>query len=179
MVQRMAANDPPLIEYHKHHGVKLTIEGRQAALEVIRHHRLLESYLVKSLGYPWHAVHEEACQLEHVISEELEQRIAESLGHPLRDPHGDPIPSADLVMPPTQEVALSSLEDGAQATVRRVRGDDPAFLRHLDELGLIPGSRLTVRAHSPFDGNLTVAVASREVAVIGTAISDNVFVEVA
>jgi len=178
MLQRMAANDPPLIEYHKHHGVVLTAEGEQAALEVIRRHRLLESYLVASLGYTWDAVHEEACQLEHVISEEFERRIAELLGNPLRDPHGDPIPSVDLVMPSTQEIPLSSLREGGRVTVRRVRGGDPALLRHLQELGLVPGAHLIITAYSPYDGNLTVSMPPGAVRVVGPAISERILVEV-
>jgi DtxR family Mn-dependent transcriptional regulator len=177
MLQRMAGNDPPLIEYHRHHGAALTVEGRRAALEVIRHHRLLEAYLVHRLGYSWDAVHEEACRLEHVISEDLEQRISSSLGDPVRDPHGDPIPSAELIMPATHEMPLSQLREDARAVVRRVDGGDAALLRHLEDLGLVPGAQLSVRAYSPYDGNLTVCVRRREARVLGTAVTDNVFVE--
>src|SRR5512143_1921314 len=99
MVQKLAATKPALVEYRKHHGVKLTPVGRRAALEVIRHHRLLEAWLVKTLGYSWDEVHVEAEKLEHVISEDFEERMAAALGDPVRDPHGELIPSSDLVMP--------------------------------------------------------------------------------
>ena len=99
MLQRLAGEQPALITYRKHHGVMLTEAGERAALEIIRHHRLLETYLVEILGYTPDEVHEEACRLEHVISEQFERRIAAALGHPTRDPHGEPIPAADLTLP--------------------------------------------------------------------------------
>jgi len=99
MLQHLAADRPALIDYRKHHGVTLTAAGERAALEVIRHHRLLETYLVEILGYTPDEVHEEACRLEHVISEQFEARIADLLGHPTRDPHGEPIPDANLILP--------------------------------------------------------------------------------
>jgi len=178
MLQKLAALQPPLVVYHKHQGAHLTPEGERAALEVLRHHRLLEAYLVESLGYSWDAVHEEACKLEHVISEEFETRIAAALGHPLRDPHGAPIPSEDLVMPPTEDVPLSSLRGGEKAIVRRVRCEEAPLLRHLESLGLVPGAELDVLEVSPFDANLMVQVAGQNPAVIGPAISSQIFVEV-
>jgi DtxR family Mn-dependent transcriptional regulator len=178
MLQKLAALQPPLVVYHKHQGAHLTPEGERAALEVLRHHRLLEAYLVESLGYSWDAVHEEACKLEHVISEEFETRIAAALGHPLRDPHGAPIPSADLVMPPTEDISLSGLHSGERAIVRRVRCEEAPLLRHLESLGLVPGAELDVLEVSPFDANLTVQVAGRNLTVIGPAISSQIFVEV-
>src|SRR5512142_799876 len=144
MVQKLAAARPPLVEYRKHHGVKLTASGRRAALEVIRHHRLLETWLVKTLGYSWDEVHSEAERLEHVISEDFEERVAAALGYPLRDPHGEPIPSSELVMPTDESVPLQSLANGQKAVVRRVDAQDQGLLRHLEELHLIPGARLEV-----------------------------------
>lgn len=175
MVQKLAASEPPLVDYRKHQGVTLTKEGKRAALEIIRHHRLLETWLVKTLGYSWDEVHEEACRLEHVISEDFEARIADALGHPTRDPHGEPIPGNDLQMPTDNSTPLSSLRPPQQATISRVEASDPALLRHLEELGLIPGAKLEISAHSPFDGNSTIKLNDLEF-VVGTAITNNIFV---
>lgn len=177
MLQKLAALQPPLVVYQKHQGARLTPEGERAALEVLRHHRLLEAYLVESLGYSWDSVHEEACKLEHVISEEFETRIAEQLGHPLRDPHGAPIPSAELVMPSTNDVPLDSLRGGERATVRRVHCEDAALLRHLESLGLVPAAELSALEYSTFDANLTVRVADRKPVVLGPSITGQIFVE--
>ena len=176
MVQKLASAKPPLVDYQKHQGVTLTPEGKRAALEVVRHHRLIEAWLVKSLGYTWDEVHEEACRLEHVISEDFEARMAAALGNPERDPHGDPIPTAELVMPAEEALPLSSLRPNQQAHVLRVNDEDPALLRHLDELGLIPGAQLTVTAHSPFDNNLTVDTGGK-VSVLGLGVTSKILVE--
>lgn len=178
MVQKLAAVEPPLVDYLKHQGVTLTPEGEQAALEVLRHHRLLESWLVQSLGYSWDEVHEEACRLEHVISEDFEARMAAALGNPERDPHGDPIPTAELVMPDDEAKPLSSLRPVQEAVVLRVNDEDPAFLRHLDELGLVPGAQLEITSFSSFDNNLTIAVHGRPSTVVGLTITSKIFVEV-
>jgi DtxR family Mn-dependent transcriptional regulator len=178
MVQKLASAEPPLVDYQKHQGVKLTPEGEHAALEVLRHHRLLESWLVQSLGYTWDVVHEEACRLEHVISEDFEARIAAALGHPTHDPHGDPIPSEDLVMPEDNLAPLSALRPPQQAVIRRVIGEVPDFLRHLEELGLVPGAQLEVKSYSPFDNNLTIAVQGQPSTVLGLAITSKIFVEI-
>ncbi len=178
MVQKLAALEEPLVLYRKHQGVTLTPAGQRAALEVIRHHRLLEAWLVHSLGYTWDEVHEEACRLEHVISEDLEARIAAALGNPNRDPHGDPIPDADLVMPGDETLPLSSLRPGQRATVSRVNNDeDSNFLRHMTHLGLTPGAQLTVVDYSPFDNNLTVQVSAMPPVVLGLAVTYKVFVD--
>ena len=107
MMQKLASTKPALVEYHKHQGVTLTAAGKRAALEVIRHHRLIEAWLVQALGYSWDEVHEEAEKLEHALSEDLERRIAAAMGQPDRDPHGEPIPSVDLVMPKDPGIALA------------------------------------------------------------------------
>ncbi len=143
----------------------------------MRHHRLLEAWLVESLGYSWDAVHEEACKLEHVISEEFETRIAGKLGNPLRDPHGAPIPSAELVMPTTNDVPLNSLLMGEKAIIRQVRCEQASLLRHLESLGLVPGAALTILEVSPFDANLTIQAVGKDASVIGPAISSEIFVE--
>src|SRR5215210_4610123 len=166
MIQKLASAKPALVEYQKHQGVTLTKEGRKAALEVIRHHRLLEAWLVQTLGYSWDEVHEEAERLEHVISEDFERRIAAAMGHPLRDPHGELIPTADLKMPLVDSTPLSSLRSNQIATIQRVKSADPDLLRHLDELGLIPGAQLEVKNYSPYDHNLTVRV-GRKTSVLG------------
>ena len=175
MIQRLAAARPPLIRYRKHQGVTLTAEGERAALEVIRHHRLLETYLVQALGYSWDEVHDEACRLEHVISEDFEARIAAALGDPDRDPHGDLIPSAQLTLPDDDSLPLSSARPPEKAVVVRVSGEDPAFLRHLEGLGLVPGAHLTVKAYSNFDRNLTLKVGTRN-SVVGPTITEKIFV---
>lgn len=176
MLQRLANASPALVVYKKHQGAMLTAEGERAALEVIRHHRLLETWLVQTLGYTWDEVHEEACRLEHVISEDFERRIAAALGNPLRDPHGDLIPTADLTMPSDDTRPLASLRTGEVGTVKRVHGADPAFLRHLQGLGLVPGAQVHVQAYSEFDGNLTLQVDSHPACVVGLAITKQVFV---
>lgn len=176
MVQKLASAEPPLVDYKKHQGVTLTGEGKRAALEMLRHHRLLESWLVQSLGYTWDEVHEEACRLEHVISEDFEARMDAALGHPTRDPHGDPIPSAELVMPDDEGYPLSSLRATQGAVIRRVNDENPELLRHLDDLGLVPGVQLEVTAHSPFDNNLTLKIGSKT-SVLGLSITSKILVE--
>ena len=158
MVQKLASARPALVKYKKHQGVTLTSEGKKAALEVIRHHRLLETWLVQTLGYSWDEVHEEAERLEHVISEEFEQRIAAAMGHPLRDPHGELIPTADLKMPPEESTPLSALRPKQTAKVKCVKNADAKLLRHLENLGLVPGAQIKITDYSSFDHNLTVRV---------------------
>jgi DtxR family Mn-dependent transcriptional regulator len=177
MLQRLASVTPALVEYHKHQGAKLTGEGKRAALEVIRHHRLLETWLVQSLGYSWDEVHEEAEMLEHVISEDFEKRIAAALGNPLRDPHGELIPTADLKMPPEESTPLSALRPDQVGTILSVKADDMELLRYLDVRGLVPGARLTVTDYSPFDDNLTVKILEESL-VLGLNITEKIFVRI-
>jgi DtxR family transcriptional regulator, Mn-dependent transcriptional regulator len=176
MVQKMASSKPALVEYQKHQGVTLTREGKRAALEVIRHHRLLEAWLVQTLGYSWDEVHEEAERLEHVISEDFERRIAVAMGHPVRDPHGELIPTADLTMPVDSSSPLSALRPKQSAIIKRVIASDTALLRYLNELGLIPGAKIEIRAYSPFDHNLTIKT-GRKSFVLGLNITSKIFVE--
>ena len=177
MVQRLATSTPALVVYRKHQGATLTPEGERAALEVIRHHRLLETYLVTMLGYSWDNVHEEAERLEHVISEDFEARIAAALGNPLRDPHGELIPTAELTMPTDAETPLSTLRPPLKGVILRVRADDPALLRHLESLGLVPGAGVEAVAHSPFDQNISLRVAQNPTPiVVGIAISSHIFI---
>jgi DtxR family Mn-dependent transcriptional regulator len=179
MIQKLAVTNPPLLDYRKHRGVKLTPEGEKVAVEIIRHHRLLEMFLHQTLGYSWDEVHEEADRLEHVISEELEERIASSLGDPQHDPHGDPIPTRDLQLPESSEVNLSQLRPPQEAHVKRVRDSDPELLRYLSELGVKPEARLQILDYSPFDHNLRVQVEGEsEPVVLGSRVTSQVFVEI-
>jgi len=179
MLQKLAAVEPPLVEYQKHQGVILTPEGEQVALEIIRHHRLLETFLHQNLGYAWDTVHAEADRLEHVISEEFEERIAQALGDPTHDPHGDPIPNRDLEMPSQANTCLCDLRTGQRATIQRVRDTDPELLRYLSDRGLIPGARIVVLEYSPFDDNLCLQIEEQvESIVLGARITCQIFVEV-
>lgn len=144
MLKRLATNDPPLLEYHKHRGVALTTEGEKVALEIIRHHRLLELYLHDRLGFTWDQVHEEADRLEHVISEDFEERIARELGDPSHDPHCDPIPTRELEVLPDHWVRLGDLRVGQRAVVQRVEDENPDLLRYLSGIGLVPQAHLSV-----------------------------------
>jgi len=176
MIQKLASSKPALVEYQKHQGVTLTRDGRRAALEVIRHHRLLEAWLVQTLGYSWDEVHEEAERLEHVISEDFERRIATAMGHPTRDPHGELIPTEELVMPEDNTTPLSSLRTGQMGTVQCVKAADTELLRHLENLGLIPNAEIEVKDYSPFDHNLTVKI-GRKITVLGLNITNKIFIE--
>lgn len=147
-----------LVSHVPYRGVRLTGEGTRLALEVLRHHRLLELYLAESLGVPWDRVHEEAEVLEHVLSEDLEALIAAKLGNPTHDPHGDPIPSADLQMPEEPTESLASLEPGACGTFVRVSDSDPEMLRYLAERNIAPGAEVRVEDKQPFGGPLFVAI---------------------
>jgi DtxR family transcriptional regulator, Mn-dependent transcriptional regulator len=158
MLKKLAALD--LVEYEPYHGARLTAAGERIAIEVIRHHRLIEQYLSETLGISIDAVHAEADRLEHVLSEELEARIDESLGFPTHDPHGDPIPSAALELERADLLPLAELAPGEHATVRRVPDGDADLLRYLSELALVPGEQVEVAEAAPFEGPLTVAVAS-------------------
>jgi len=177
MLRRLAQANPPLVVYKKHRGVILTPKGEKAALEVIRHHRLLETWLVRSLGYSWDEVHEEACRLEHAISEGFEARLASALGHPTHDPHGEPIPDKNLALPAENLRPLASLRPSQRGTIRRIRAESNELLRHLGQIGLVPGTRLSVTAYSPLDNNLTVKVEGKTAVVIGSPISEKIFVE--
>jgi DtxR family Mn-dependent transcriptional regulator len=173
MIKKLA--ELKLVEHERYQGVKLTPAGEKIALEVIRHHRLLESYLADALGYRWDEVDAEAERLEHVISEDFESRIAALLGHPNTDPHGDPIPSQDLVMPPFVGQRLSDLPMGHTARVVRVADDDPALLRYLSEIGLVPQVIFVLRERAPFNGPLVLEIGGRQIA-IGLEVADKISV---
>jgi DtxR family transcriptional regulator, Mn-dependent transcriptional regulator len=159
-----------LVEHVPYKGVQLTAEGTRVALEVIRHHRLLELYLTESLGVPWDRVHDEAEVLEHVLSEELEALIAAKLGNPTRDPHGDPIPSADLVISEEPTVSLAAAETGACGTFVRISDTEPEMLRYLAERGIAPGDAFEIVDKQPFDGPVFVRFGD-EVHVLGGSLA--------
>jgi DtxR family transcriptional regulator, Mn-dependent transcriptional regulator len=174
MVRRLG--ELGLVTHEPYRGVQLTAEGARVALEVIRHHRLLELYLAQSLGVPWDRVHDEAEVLEHVLSEELEELIAAKLGNPTRDPHGDPIPSADLVLEEEPTERLADQLAGATGRFVRVSDSDPAMLRYLADRGIAPGDRFEVVDRQPFDGPLFVRFAS-DVHVLGGSLAAAMRVE--
>jgi DtxR family transcriptional regulator, Mn-dependent transcriptional regulator len=146
MLQKLAAQRPSFVKYEKHHGVRLTARGRMRALEVLRHHRLLERFLHDFLGYTWDEVHDEAERLEHFISERLEDRIAAKLGDPETDPHGHLIPERSGAVPVRQEVPLPKWACGVPAVISSVSDRDPSALRELERLGLTPGTAITIEA---------------------------------
>ena len=165
MVKRL--DELGLITHAPYRGVRLTAEGRRLALEVVRHHRLLELFLAETLQMPWDRVHAEAEVLEHVISEELEALIADKLGHPTVDPHGDPIPTAELELEERESRTLDSLQAGDHGVLVRVSDADPEMLRYLRGRGISPGDRFVVRERQPFGGPLFVAFGEHEHALGG------------
>jgi len=179
MIKKLAITDPPLVEYQKHQGVMLTEDGEKIALETIRHHRLLELFLHQILEYPWDEVDEEAHRLEHVISEKFEERIANALGDPEYDPHGDPIPNKSLTLPATAATSLKELRPGQKAIIRRVRDTDPNLLRHLSGLGVIPNAQVEIKDYSEFDANIHILVEGKsEITVLRPRITEQIFVEI-
>jgi DtxR family Mn-dependent transcriptional regulator len=156
-----------LITHVPYRGVRLTPAGRRIALEVIRHHRLLESYLADVLGMPWDRVHDEAEVLEHVLSEDLEALIADKLGNPTVDPHGDPIPSAELELEEHPTDRMESLQPGDRGVFVRISDSDPEMLRYLADRGIAPGEGFLVRDRQPFGGPLFVVFGSSEHAIGG------------
>jgi len=175
MIQRLARLH--LVNYEKHYGVTLTESGEKLALEVIRHHRLLELYLMEALGFEWDEVHEQADILEHVISEKLEERIAAALNHPEFDPHGDPIPALDGTMAVMDTTALSDVAAGSRARVARIPDDSNSeLLRYLAGLGLVPGAMVTIVEVAPFLGPLTIEVGDGQ-KIIGRNLAELILVQ--
>ena len=174
MVKKLAERD--LAEHSPYRGVRLTPDGERVALEVLRHHRLLELYLAEHLGVPWDRVHEEAEALEHVLSEDLEARIAAKLGNPTHDPHGDPIPDADLRIDEGHTRSLGDLAAGAAGRFVRVSDADPEMLRYLGERGIAIGDELEVVDRQPFDGPMTVRFGDR-LQILGGALVQAMRVE--
>jgi DtxR family Mn-dependent transcriptional regulator len=178
MVKRLAKLG--LADHEPYRGVALTDSGERIALEVIRHHRLIETYLSDALGMSWDRVHDEAEVLEHYISEELEELMAQALGQPTRDPHGDPIPdrALELASEARGRTSLVDMPKGQSGTFERVSDRDPEMLRYLDEREVRPGSRLEVIAHEPFGGSVRIKVGGCEHG-IGAALAARMLVDVA
>lgn len=173
MVKKLA--DLHLVIYQPYQGVVLTEAGQKIALEVIRHHRLVELFLAEALGVPWDQVHTEAHKIEHVLSQDLVDRIDAALGHPASDPHGAPIPTRDGSLTRPDAVPLADLKPGQSAVVAEVSDHDPALLRYLGELGLYPQTEVSVLALAPFDGPLTIRVGGAE-HVLGHEVANQVLV---
>ncbi|MEM1095595.1 MAG: metal-dependent transcriptional regulator [Bacteroidota bacterium] len=164
-----------LATYQSYKGVTLTEAGEKIALEIIRHHRLLELYLKEMLGYSWDKIHDEAEHLEHHISEEFETKIEEMLGYPTHDPHGDPIPTRDGQIAATATDPLSDVGSGETVMIHRVSDANPDLLHYLESIGLLPRTVLTVVERAPFNGPLTVRVADAE-QVVGHEVASQVFI---
>jgi DtxR family transcriptional regulator, Mn-dependent transcriptional regulator len=178
MMRRLA--DQGLITHEPYRGVRLTEDGRRAALRTLRRHRILECYLTEVLGYPWDRVHEEAEQLEHTASEELIERMASALGDPSHDPHGAPIPSREGEVDETTLRTLADAAVGEQVRVRQVMDKDAERLRYLAELGIRPGALVRILERAPFDGPITLGVGRSGAGmtrVIGPALAEQVLVE--
>jgi len=173
MLKKLA--DMDLVAYEPYQGVVLTDAGQKTALEVIRHHRLIERFLAETLGVPWDQVHEEAHRIEHVLSEDLEDRIDELLGHPATCPHGSPIPARDGTIAQPARVRLSELQPGQSATIAEVSDHDPALLRYVGHLGLYPDASVDVLDKAPFKGPLTLRVGKAQ-QVLSQEVADQIFV---
>jgi len=179
MLQKLAALEPPLVAYQKHHGVQLSKAGKKRALEIIRHHRLIETFLHLVLGYPWDEVHDEAERLEHFISERFEERIAAKLGHPEFDPHGHAIPALDGSLPVSEPRALAQLKPGEAAKVASVSDKDPEMLRYLATQGIRPGVRLTLSRQLPFKGAYQVRIgAATKLTLLSQSLAEAISVAV-
>lgn len=173
MVKRLAGMK--LVDYESYKGARLTDDGTKIALEVIRHHRLLELYLMEMMGYSWDEVHEEAENLEHHISEQFEDKIAGMLNNPTHDPHGDPIPTKDGLMPEMDEESLMDAQEQHPYVIVRVNNQNPDSLRYLEEEGLMPGVQLMVKEKVPLNDTITVIVDEQE-KILGRRLGNSVLV---
>ncbi len=160
MIRRLSEHG--WVEHERYRGVRLTAEGRRAALRMVRRHRVIESYLTQALGYPWDRVHDEAERLEHAASDELVDRMAAAIGEPATDPHGAPIPTREGTIDERSHPVLADVPPGCRTRVLRVADEDPARLRYLAELGLVPGAEVEVVARAPFGGPITLATPHAE-----------------
>ena len=175
MAQRLV--DEGTVDYLKYRGVRLTDDGRQVALKMLRRHRLIELYLVQDLGYQLHEVHDEAEALEHTVSDRFVEAIAVKLGNPQYDPHGDPIPTIEGVLPKRDLQPLSKLALHTPARIRRFIMDNPKMLQHTQERGLMLGKALEVIARDPFEGPITLKIQSGNLMIIGHALASFILVE--
>lgn len=165
MLKRLEAHE--LVSYTPYHGVSLSGRGTARALAVLRRHRLWEVFLFRVLGIPWSRVHDHACRLEHATDDQLADALAEHLGHPRTDPHGDPIPGSDGTVEEIDRQRLTSLEPGASATIAQCADETPGLLTYLQSLELVPGARVTLRDRAPFNGPLTLRVEGAGDVVLG------------
>lgn len=165
-----------LVAYEPYQGVELTNSGEKIALEVLRHHRLIERYLSEALGVPWDQVDEEAEKLEHILSDGLESRMDAFLGYPKTDPHGAPIPSLEGHIPPSSNLRLSDLTPGQSAVIAEVSDHDPEMLRYLGELGLFPQVEVAVMDAAPFEGPLTIQIGDHE-RTLGREVARHILME--
>lgn len=168
-------SEKKLITHKPYQGVKLTGPGRKIALEVIRHHRLVELYLSEALGVPWDKVHEEAEKWEHVLSEDLEDRMDKALGYPTRDPHGSPIPSRDGTVLDLKSIPLTELEPGQSGVIAEVSDHDPDLLRYVGNMGLYPMTKIKVVSVEPFSGPITIKV-DKDSHILGSEAAQYVFI---
>lgn len=173
MIKKLA--ELKLVRHTPYQGVELTKSGEKIALEIVRHHRLLELFLMEALGYTWDEVHAEADVLEHVISEEFEERMAARLGQPIVDPHGDPIPARDGTFTALKERALLSMQTGESAQITHINDTNSEMLRYAANLGLTPTTRLTLMEVEPFGGSLRVKIGKTEKS-IGRELAAQIFV---
>lgn len=176
MLKRLA--EMKLVAYQSYRGVALTEAGEKIALEIIRHHRLLELYLKEVMGYGWEQLHEEAEHLEHHISEAFESKLEELLGYPTHDPHGDPIPTREGEISEVADQPLTEIEPPQTVVVQRVADYDPDLLHYLEDLGLMPKATVRVLARAPFSGPITIGVGDEE-HVIGFEVAGHVYVALA
>jgi DtxR family Mn-dependent transcriptional regulator len=175
MVKSLA--EQGLVDHEPYHGVRLSEQGEREALRIIRRHRVIEAFLIEKLGYSWDEVHAEAERMEHAVSDKMIERMAALLGNPKLDPHGSPIPTADGMVSEQRHPTLPELTDGDSAVIREVSDADESRLRYLAELGLFPGTRLTVLSREPFDGPIRVRVDGEERS-LGPGLAEIVRVEV-
>jgi DtxR family Mn-dependent transcriptional regulator len=176
MLKRLAEHPGgPYVRHTPYHGVVLTEQGLAVALEMLRHHRLIELFLAELLDVPWDQLHQEAERLEHVLSEELEERIAAKLGNPSRDPHGDPIPRRDGTIEDVEAIPLTSLPVGKSGTITRVPDGDPELLKYLQSLGLVPDASVTLEAIAPYGDILTLRLGDSS-KVVGGIVAERVHV---
>jgi DtxR family transcriptional regulator, Mn-dependent transcriptional regulator len=165
-----------LVEYERYRGASLTEEGRAEALRLVRRHRLIEAFLLDQLGYSWEEVHEEAEKLEHAVSDRFTERLAELLGHPDHDPHGDPIPAADGTLEPDGSFPLEAAAVGQRVLIARVGHETSALLTYLGERGLVPGRLLRVEEARALDGVITVADEDGLTHSLGAPLAGTLFV---
>lgn len=175
MLKRLAKMK--LVDYNSYKGVKLTDRGDKVALEIIRHHRLIELFLKEELGYSLDRVHEEACRLEHVISEEFAEKITQKLGNPKFDPHGHPIPAKNGTLPVQDEINLSDVDPGKITIITRLCDKDQKLLSYLEKNDLVPGAEINVTEKAPFHGPITIKHQGVE-KIIGNEVAKNIFVKI-